>query len=214
MAARWLLLSSVLTVVLGLLAEWWPKTGPNADNALGILFVVGAIWLLVLLLALACTVFVLPSTPISWRNKSDLLLTAGGSLSAVLIGFAALPPLFKSLQESMFGTKTERYVASEQRRQAIEIQQDWAKGQWRGSLPRCVVIEDKGLNNQCAGSLQLTYCWKMDAEKDWGLRSTDCALGEQASIVVAKGFYAMPVPWCRAYSVCVGELHVIDAVAS
>ena len=209
---RWLLLSCVITTAIGVVGEALPKSGPG-DMEMGRGLLTIAVWMISMIATLIWAVWAHPGEPISLRNKRDLFLLSAGTLSAAVISTVAAPLLYSSHQLSKRAAETERLVARRERALLIDIQQDWAKGRWQGSLPRCVEIVDKGLKSQCAGSLDLTYCWKMDADKDWGLRGTDCALSEQASIVIRPGLNAMQVPWCRAYSVCVGELHVLDAVA-
>jgi hypothetical protein len=211
---RWLLLSCVITVLVGVVGESLPMsvTDPQGGMGRGLLMI--AVWVLGMIATLVWAVWARPGESISMRSKRDLFLISAGTLSVSFLAIVAIPPIYKSHQLSQqYHAEAERREAGQQRQWALALQQDWDKGRWQLSLPRCVEVEDKGLNSQCPSSFNLTYCWKMDADKDWGLRGTDCALGEQASVTIAPGFYAMPVPWCRAYSVCKGQLHVLDAVA-
>jgi hypothetical protein len=95
------------------------------------------------------------------------------------------------------------------------LEKDWARGVWRNAIPMCLEFLEKGITSSCPGTVAMTYCWRMDPAKDWGLQHTDCSKGESSTVVAAPGFTAYQTrPWCRLYGPCSANAAVSCAVAT
>ncbi len=96
----------------------------------------------------------------------------------------------------------------------VPVAKQWTARSWTGEMPDCLKLQDSMIENSCPGRVSLTYCWRMDPAKDWGLKDVDCELKQQTRRTFAVGGNDLRVPWCRAYhETCQGELKAISAKA-
>jgi hypothetical protein len=90
----------------------------------------------------------------------------------------------------------------------------WTARSWTDVMPDCLQLNDSEIENQCPGRVSLTYCWRMDAAKEWSAKDVDCELNEKKQRIFATGKTALQVPWCRSYhEACLAELKPLQAQA-
>ena len=96
----------------------------------------------------------------------------------------------------------------------VPVVKQWTAKSWTGEMPDCLKLKDSMIENNCPGRVSVTYCWRMDPSKDWGLKDVDCELNKKTRKTFAVGSNEIRVPWCRAYhEICQAELKAISAKA-
>jgi hypothetical protein len=158
-------------------------------------------------------------SPELFQNRFDKYAVSAGILVILIWGISVLYSIFFSEPALRANYPTVRndgvnFVHEQPPVYPPHVLEEWERGIWIQSNPACLRATDSSIDNNCPGSIDVTFCWEMDPSKDWGIKGDDCAQGMKSKRIFSRGITQYKVPWCRSFeSECLASLKVIEAKA-
>lgn len=215
LAIRWLFLMPLVSAALAALIFLFNVEAVGLMLAytfpFSLLFLVG--------ICLFASLLITIKSPELFKNKFDKYGVSLGNAVILCWGLATLYDMFAGdstikMPNPSTPINGVAFVKPEEVVYPKQVVDEWEEGIWVNTNPICVKATTSSIDNDCPGSIEISFCWEMNASKDWGIKAEDCAQGMKTKRIFSKGITPYKVPWCRSYdSECLASFKVIEAKA-
>ena len=116
---------------------------------------------------LLCSLLMTIKSPVLFSNQFDKYAIASGNLVILVAGITML----FSMQTNKAGQTIPAEFAPFIEKAVVypkNVLDEWEQGVWRNKTPACLRATESTIENNCPGSIDVTFCWQMDPAKDWG----------------------------------------------